>query len=96
MLDRYPTYAEFAAGADQAVLAEPGAVWELTVITDGTNAAEATVFDGPAANNKILAHVKQSGAGLFARARAYQVKATTSIHITVTGTGAKAGVYYSK
>lgn len=96
MLDRYPSYAEFAAGADQAVLAEPGSVWSVVALSDGTNAVEVIVYDGAAANNKVIGHAKVSGANQSAQVQSHMVKANTSIHVTVTGTNGKGGIYFSK
>lgn len=90
---RNSTSTEVAVGADQVVSAERGFFYGATVTTDGVNAADLTVWDGAAANNKVVAHIKVVGANLYGGVILEASRRYGTLNYTLTGTGAKAVIY---
>lgn len=94
--------ANLAIGADQQAAApDSGSVilkFRGAKLSGGTAAATLTVYDGPAANNKILATLAAPTGGSDVIQPGYWFAAAKDpggIHYTLAGTGATAQIMYS-
>lgn len=90
--------AQVTTAAGETVVAnERAEIHGVTLHTDGTNAANVKVYDGAAAGGKVRCEVDCAGSARFAGIVLQRpVKVATNISVVVTGTGAKATIYYGK
>jgi hypothetical protein len=83
-----------AAGTN-TVYTGKGTLTALTVITDGTNAATATVYDNTAGSGTVLVKVLVPGAaGAMHLPFPIHVRCDTGITIVLAGTGSGAVIHY--
>jgi len=77
-------------------MAAPGLLIGLNVLTDGTNAATAIIYDNAsAASGKVLAKVVVPGASLTGGLELPRgVEAINGLYVSLAGTGAACNVYY--
>ena len=77
--------------SDAAIRARPAALCSVTVLTDGTNAATAIIYDNAsAASGTVLAKVIVAGADRVAHiAFDSPVEASNGIYLDIGGTGAE-------
>jgi hypothetical protein len=83
--------------ASAVVMARPGRLSGLIVLTDGTNAATVTVYDNAtAASGKVLAKLIVAGASQSASLNLPSGRVTVDqgIYCSISGTGAAAIVHY--
>lgn len=86
-----------AAGGEEVILNERGYIWGLLVYTDGTNAADASIYDGASGGGNRKLRVTCAGANRFAGVVLEKpIAVTSNISALITGTGASAMVLFSK
>ena len=83
--------------ASETLLGINGQLYGLQVLTDGTNDAEAVVYDETSATGLELWRQPVTGAdkiGGFLLSIPGGIKFNTGLHITISGTGAKFNAYF--
>ena len=98
---------DITTGADQEIKSPTrvgddkfAKLWGFDLIPDGTNAAELTIFDGPAASGRVLARAYAPGAGPSVHVRYTKPIAGNNevagggLRASLTGTGAKAVILF--
>lgn len=101
MSDKGVSVANLAVGADQvAATVDSGAIvlkFRGAKLAGGSAASVLTIFDGPAANNKVLATLSApiGGNDTLPIDEWYAAASSGSLHYTLSGTGALGQIYYS-
>jgi len=81
--------------ANAVIFAKPGWLWGITVRTDGTNAATATVYNNASAASGVEAgECAIPGEDLTGYEALPRVWCGNGLYLKLAGTGAKAIVYY--
>lgn len=91
------TYSSNTISGSKVVVSGVGAMTGLLIMTDGTNAVTATVYDSLDTSGKILVGpMVVSGSAYFGGATwEIPVRYSTGLYITLSGSGGKAIVYYT-
>jgi hypothetical protein len=77
--------------ADTVIVSRPGALCAILVITDGTNAATAIIYDNVAASGKKIGEWTVPGASQYGgRNWVIPVQFEIGLYLDLTGTGASA------